>query len=84
MANTQMGSINLNFTNSLKSNVNANDLSPTNYHSLFNLRARLNGVNAAYYTTAKLDQMTVNDMIFALRNIDDPTTIASYMTSSAA
>lgn len=57
---------------------------PANYVSLAALRGALNAANGTYYTVAKLDTMTVNDMVFALRNMQDPTTIANYMTASAA
>jgi hypothetical protein len=89
MANTQLSPPDVNFTNSLRavadqggSGSQLNNAS--NYVSITAMRTRLAAANAAYYTSAKLDQMTVNDMVFALRNIDDPTTIASYMTASAA
>lgn len=45
---------------------------PLNYTSINALRARLATANAAFYTTARLDQMSKNDMIYALRTIDDP------------
>lgn len=56
----------------------------TNYNSINAMRTRLQAVNAGYYTNALLDTLTVNDMIFALRNVDDASTIASYMSNSAA
>jgi hypothetical protein len=34
---------------------------------------RLAEINAAYYTVARLLQMTVNDKVYALRVLDDPT-----------
>jgi hypothetical protein len=42
----------------------AND---TAYSSIADMRTALAAANAGYYTTAKLDQMTHNDMIYALR-----------------
>lgn len=48
---------------------------PTNYYDVAGLRARLSAINGAYYTTARLNQMTKNDMIYAVRANDDPTTI---------
>lgn len=39
-----------------------------NMGSINEMRARLIAINAAYYTAAKLDAMTVNDMIYALRD----------------
>lgn len=55
-----------------------------NYTSIFALRTRLAALNGTYYTAAKLNEMTANDMIFALRNMDDPKSIADYMTASSA
>lgn len=55
-----------------------------NYISVFALRNRLSTLNATYYTSQKLNEMTVNDMIFALRNMEDPKSIADYMSASAA
>lgn len=57
---------------------------PLNYSSVAALRTALAAANAGYYTSARLDSLTTNDMVYALRNIQDPTTIASYMTASAA
>ena len=62
----------------------ANFATPVNYSSVTALRAALTAANGAYYTSAFLDRLSVNDMVFALRNIADPTTIADYMTASAA
>ena len=35
------------------------------------LRAALTAANGAYYTSAQLDKMTRNDMIYALRTINE-------------
>ena len=44
---------------------------PGNYASITALRTRLTAVNAGYYTSAMLDALTENDMIYALRVADD-------------
>lgn len=44
---------------------------PLNYTSVSTMRARLAAINAGYYTTARLEQMTKNDMTYALRTLDD-------------
>lgn len=44
---------------------------PTNYASVNSLRTRLAALG---YTSARLDNMTRNDMVYALRLADDPTT----------
>jgi hypothetical protein len=40
----------------------------SNFVDINSMRTALTAANAAYYTTALLDKMTVNDMIFALRH----------------
>jgi len=42
-----------------------------NYDSITDLRTRLAAINAGYYTAARLDMMTKNDMIYALRQASD-------------
>lgn len=44
---------------------------PANYSSVGAKRARLAAANPTYYTSARLDDMTDNDMTYALRTIDD-------------
>lgn len=46
-----------------------------NYVDVGSLRTRLAAANGAYYTTARLNNMTKNDMVYALRTIDDANTI---------
>lgn len=82
MADSQIGQVNLEFTNSLRATAaglgtTTGLATPANYSSVSALRTRLAAANA-YYTSAVLDQMTVNDMVFALRSIDDKTTISNY------
>lgn len=48
---------------------------PLNYNDITKLRARLAAINAGRYTSAFLDTMTMNDMVYALRTLDDPTGI---------
>ena len=77
MANVMLGSPDINFTNSLKAVADMGggdtDLTtPVNYSSL-------TAIDAVTYSSANLDTMTINDMVFALRNEDDPKTIADYM-----
>jgi hypothetical protein len=48
---------------------------PLNYADVTKLRARLTAINAGRYTSAYLDTLTLNDMIYALRTLDDPTGI---------
>lgn len=42
-----------------------------NYDDVAGLRARLAVVNAGYYTAARLNGMTKNDMVMAVRQADD-------------
>lgn len=44
---------------------------PANYASETSINARLTAISGLY-TAARLDQMTLNDKIFALRSADDP------------
>jgi hypothetical protein len=39
------------------------------------LRARLTAINATTYSSAELDKMTVNDMLYAIRVNDSPLTV---------
>jgi hypothetical protein len=59
---------------------------PANFLSITELKAYLTGYDAFTYTAAVLDRMTVNDMIFAARNIDasNVKSIADYMTQQVA
>lgn len=89
MADSQMEAPNVGFANSLRAVAGglgtASGLNtPLNYTSVAALRSALTAANGTYYTSARLDTLTTNDMVFALRNMQDPTTIASYMTASAA
>lgn len=54
------------------SNINGGDdaiagYNSNNFNTLSSMRTRLAALNAAYYTTAVLQQMTFNDMVYALR-----------------
>lgn len=52
--------------------VNAPNLgTPANYTSISAKRARLAAINAGYYTTPRLNQMSENDMDLAIRLADD-------------
>lgn len=37
------------------------------FADITSLRAALTAINAAYYTSTRLDRLTVNDMVYALR-----------------
>lgn len=89
MANIQVGGIDLNFTNSLRAVADQGGSgsqlgNASNYVSITAMRTRLAAANGTYYTAARMDQLTANDMIYALRSIDDKTTIADYMPTSTA
>lgn len=43
----------------------------SNLKDITTMRARLTAINAGYYTAARLDQMTVNDMVYAIRLNDE-------------
>jgi hypothetical protein len=44
---------------------------PANFASVSAMRTRLAAVNGTYYTSARLDQMTANDMTYALLQLDE-------------
>lgn len=44
---------------------------PANFTDVTALRARLTAINGAYYTAARLNQMTKNDMVYAVRRADE-------------
>lgn len=44
---------------------------PANYDSVSALRTRLGTIDGTYFSSARLDQMTKNDMVYALRLADD-------------
>lgn len=78
MANTQLGSIDINFV--AKNNADgttgtADVATPANYASISAMRTRLAAISGSYYTSALLDQMSVNDMVYAIRSNDDSGTI---------
>ena len=62
----------------------SNFATPLNYTSISALRSALSTANGTYYTAARLDSMTVNDMVWALRSIQDPATIADYFQAQTA
>lgn len=62
----------------------SNFATPANYGSVAAMRTRLAAANGTYYTSARLDSLTVNDMVWALRSIDDPATIADYFQAQTA
>lgn len=48
---------------------------PSNYTSIAAMKARLQTLAAGTYTNAVIRSMTVNDMTYALRMLDDPSSI---------
>lgn len=47
----------------------------SNYASIDAMRTVLNTANSAYYTNARMDGMTVNDLTYAVRLLNDAGTI---------
>lgn len=63
-------------------NINGGHSAQEGYHdidllTIDNMRTRLKAIDAGLYTDAKLNQMTSNDMVYAIRLADNPTTINS-------
>ncbi len=46
-----------------------------NFDNINDMRPRLAAINGTYYTAARLNVMTRNDMVYALRREGDPTGI---------
>lgn len=47
----------------------------TDYASIAAMRTRLAAISAGYYTAARLNTLTYNDMVYAIRQNDSPDTI---------
>jgi hypothetical protein len=69
MADGQMGPVNVKFVDKRRdAKTHALTLSESaNYTTVAALKARLTALKATTYTAAKLATMSVNDMVFALR-----------------
>jgi len=79
MATLQLGN-SIGFPARAGKNINGGDdgmvaHNSANYITLAAKRARLTAINEAYYTAAFLDKMTENDINYALRLADAPSTI---------
>ncbi|MGS2592239.1 hypothetical protein [Streptomyces hebeiensis] len=81
MAQNQLGiSVDASFISAIKGLNNTSGLTaPVDYTTISALRNVLSTYDNVTYTSSMLDTMSVNDMIFAVRNIKDPKTIADYM-----
>jgi hypothetical protein len=62
-------------TGSNTSPQNGFDDGNVNDDSIATLRARLTAISASTFTAARLNTMTQNDMVYALRLADFPTTV---------
>lgn len=69
MANNQVGAVDTGFVDKRRARDHGTPglTEYANYGQVSTLRTRLNGLSATSYTTARLDSMTVNDMVYALR-----------------
>lgn len=56
-------------------NAAASTGTPANYASNASLDTRLAAISGTTFTQARLDQMNQNDKVYALRTLDDPTSI---------
>lgn len=74
MANVTQGQDGLGFIDKRRvpGQSGVNVATPANYISVAAMRSRLIAINPGYYTTARLDAMTANDMTYAIRLADDP------------
>lgn len=68
MADGQMGPVNIRFVDKRRGTLDALALTEANnYDQVSTLKSRLAAINATSYTAARLNAMTVNDMVYALR-----------------
>jgi hypothetical protein len=79
MATLQIGN-NAGFAAKAGKNINGGDdamaaLNNANQLTLAAKRTRLTAINGTYYTAAFLDKLTANDIDYALRLADNPTSI---------
>lgn len=86
MANKQVGTVvDFSFINSLRATETGASTgglnSPGQFITITSLRSALSTYDPITYTTEVLDVMNTNDMVFAVRNCNDPTTIADYITA---
>lgn len=79
MAQHQIGGIEVDGITARNRNVKGANTSgvfstPANYGSIAAIRTRLNTINSTYFTEANMDKMSINDLVYALRRLDDPNT----------
>lgn len=69
MADAQMGPIDTGFVDKRRGRTQDGVVlaETANFSSVATLKARLTALKPSQYTTAKLNTMTVNDMVYALR-----------------
>lgn len=70
MADNQMGPIDTGFVDKRRgrSHEGVTLSEQANYSSITSLKTRLTALAPTVYTTAKMNTMSVNDLVFALRN----------------
>lgn len=90
MAQIQLGDfLELGFVNAQRataSNGGSGDIlnTPANYQDITALDAALTAFDAFTYSAANLQLLNVNDKIFALRSIQDRTSIADFQPAQTA
>ena len=90
MAQIQFGDIlDVNFTNSLRATASnggsADQLTdPSDYSNITALDTFLAAYDADTYTAEQLQIMNVNDKVFAVRSIQDASTISDYHPTQAS
>lgn len=89
LANKQTNPVvNFSFTNSTRATETGSSTggltAPEDYATITSLRSTLSTFDELTYTDEVLDQMTVNDMVFAVRGITEPDTISDYHPTQTA
>lgn len=62
-------------TNTNGSTTNSGEHDDADYASITALKARLTAIDAGYYTATRLNKMTYNDLVYAVRVNDSPASI---------
>lgn len=81
MAQHQVGNLSHGFVDKQRSTSksaaksNGSVATPANYDNIAALDARLTAISATTYTQARLDTMSLNDKVYAVRLADDPNTL---------
>ncbi len=72
------GGTNRSNINGVGNNLPSGEHEDTDYVTITTLKSRLSTIDSGFYTTAMLNRMTYNDMLYAVRLNDTPRSIVDY------